>query len=634
MRPLRIEPLESRCVPTTITPTTFADGGPGSGSLRDAVLQFNADPGTEDDIIQLLAGTYTLSIRNTGMRQENAALQGDLDITSTAHRLIIQGQGPSTVIDAGQLQDRVFQIVNPGTRVVFRGVVIRGGLAQDDGSAGTLAGTTDAQGGGIHDFGGDVTLDNVAVTNNLARGGNGAHGPGGGDGYNAQGGGFYSNGGLLRTVASRIANNQAVGGQGGGGVYFGYGGFGGAGQGGGLHTLGGTLDISGSTIASNQAIGGQGGDGASYGSAFWGPGGQGGAGQGGGLYSNGALLTLTNATLSANTVLGGAGGRGSDCPRFCIAGSGGPGGSGQGGSVYGSGTMLTLTNTTLSSNTARGGNGGSGGAGLSSGVDGNGGQGNTGQGGGLYSNGGMLTLSNATISANMVRSGDGGRGGGGFGRGGNGGAGLGGGIDIGPGTFKITHTTVAANTAEASNGGVPLGNPGTGQGGGVRNNGGTVSIRNTLFGNNTATSHPDVSGAFASAFYNLVRDGTGSNLLNGVNGNLVGSTGAPLDPRLGPLADNGGPTQTHALLSGSPALDAGDPAAGTTLTFPKWDQRGQGFSRIVDGRLDIGAFEAQTRAASGQTLTAEAGGALEVDLAVLVLLESRSRRNSLCPAAG
>ena len=55
-----VEFLERRCVPTTITPTTFADGGLGSGSLRDAVLQFNADTGTEDDTIQLQAGaTFT-----------------------------------------------------------------------------------------------------------------------------------------------------------------------------------------------------------------------------------------------------------------------------------------------------------------------------------------------------------------------------------------------------------------------------------------------------------------------------------------------------------------------------------------------------------------------------------------------
>src|SRR5262249_7598056 len=66
----------------------------------------------------------------------------------------------------------------------------------------------------------------------------------------------------------------------------------------------------------------------------------------------------------------------------------------------------------------------------------------------------------------------------------------------------------------------------------------------------------------------------------GVNGNLVG-----LDPRLGPLADNGGPAQTHALLPGSPALDAGSNPLGLAT-----DQRGT--ARGLNGRAGIGAFQA------------------------------------------
>ena len=176
----RLESLEDRWVPTKITPTTFADGGPGSGSLRDAVLQLNADPSSDDGIIQLLAGTYTLTIPNFNNRQENAAQTGDLDITSTVHRLIIRGAGESTIIDARALRDRVFQIVIPTTQVVFQNLVITGALAQDDGSNDALAGATNARGGGILNNGGEVTLDNVVVTNNVAQGGNGATGPSGG----------------------------------------------------------------------------------------------------------------------------------------------------------------------------------------------------------------------------------------------------------------------------------------------------------------------------------------------------------------------------------------------------------------------------------------------------------------------
>jgi hypothetical protein len=115
---LLLEPLEDRCVPATITPTTFADGVLGNGSLRDAVLQFNADTGSDDDIIQLSAGTYHLTIGNVGGYHETAGLKGDLNLNQTSHRWIIRGAGSDTIIDASQLQDRVFQIVNPGTQVV------------------------------------------------------------------------------------------------------------------------------------------------------------------------------------------------------------------------------------------------------------------------------------------------------------------------------------------------------------------------------------------------------------------------------------------------------------------------------------------------------------------------------------
>src|SRR5262249_19096977 len=65
-------------------------------------------------------------------------------------------------------------------------------------------------------------------------------------------------------------------------------------------------------------------------------------------------------------------------------------------------------------------------------------------------------------------------------------------------------------------------------------------------------------------------------------------TASPIDPRLGSLRYNGGPTQTMALLAGSPALDAADPAlAGGT------DQRGGDYTRVYNGRADVGAFEVQ-----------------------------------------
>jgi hypothetical protein len=154
---------------------------------------------------------------------------------------------------------------------------------------------------------------------------------------------------------------------------------------------------------------------------------------------------------------------------------------------------------------------------------------------------------------------------------------LGGGNHIGSGTVDLINCTIAANTANPSIGY----HPGTGQGGGVSNTGGTVHARNTLIGGNTATTALDFSGALASWGHNLIGNSEGgsgfddTDLLN-------------VNPLLGPPQDNGGPTQTMALLPGSPAIDAGD-----NTDAPDWDQRGPGYPRIVNGIIDIGAFEYQ-----------------------------------------
>src|SRR5262249_16880998 len=121
---------------------------------------------------------------------------------------------------------------------------------------------------------------------------------------------------------------------------------------------------------------------------------------------------------------------------------------------------------------------------------------------------------------------------------------------------------------------------------------GLFSIRNTIVARNVAdVSDPDVSGGFVSGGHNLIGDGTGSNdFTNGVNGDIVGTAASPIDPRLGPLQNNGGRTQTMALLPGSPAIDHGD-----NVNVPAADQRG--FPRVRDGNGDgvaivaIGAFE-------------------------------------------
>src|SRR5207244_1169013 len=98
----------------------------------------------------------------------------------------------------------------------------------------------------------------------------------------------------------------------------------------------------------------------------------------------------------------------------------------------------------------------------------------------------------------------------------------------------------------------------------------------------------------STSSYNLIGTGGSGGLSNGVKGNQVGVA----NPGLGALANNGGPTQTIALLAGSSAIDKGSNtfvSAGTT------DQRG--LTRIVNGTVDIGAFEVQGPSASTFTVT-------------------------------
>jgi hypothetical protein len=112
-----------------------------------------------------------------------------------------------------------------------------------------------------------------------------------------------------------------------------------------------------------------------------------------------------------------------------------------------------------------------------------------------------------------------------------------------------------------------------------------TSFHSSIVAQNSGGSYPDLSGRFGTLGFNVIGDNSGvrAGPVDGVMGDQVGTPTNPVDPLLAPLADNGGPTQTHALLSGSPAIDAGDP----TGTTP--DQRG--VSRPQGAGVDVGAFE-------------------------------------------
>ena len=212
-----------------------------------------------------------------------------------------------------------------------------------------------------------------------------------------------------------------------------------------------------------------------------------------------------------------------------------------GGGIYNNGT-LTVTNSTLSGNRADV-------------VYANG-------GGGIWNAGGTVTVSNSTLSGNSA-------------------AYAGGAIhNNSPGTLTVTNTTLSGNSVTDLE---------YGSGGVISSNGGSATLQNTIVAD--SPSGGNCYGTVTNGGHNL--DSDGSCGFGTTNHSLSGTTDTPLDPQLGSLADNGGPTPTHALLAGSPAIDRGSSFSATT------DQRGlprpSNFVGIVnaDDGSDIGAFELQ-----------------------------------------
>ena len=173
------------------------------------------------------------------------------------------------------------------------------------------------------------------------------------------------------------------------------------------------------------------------------------------------------------------------------------------------------------------------------------------------------------------------------------------------GTLKIENSTIANNTSGAQSQGAGIYNDGSltlnnstvsgnsaglsSMGAGVFNeegDGASLSSANTIVARNSAPAGPDIFGTFISRGYNVI-------------GNTSGNSGAAatdlidIDPLLGPLQDNGGPTATMALLPRSVAIDHGDPGFDPNAFVPPLTTDQRGSLRVDNGRLDIGAYEAE-----------------------------------------
>jgi Ca2+-binding RTX toxin-like protein len=261
-----------------------------------------------------------------------------------------------------------------------------------------------------------------------------------------------------------------------------------------------------------------------------------------GVYAEYGSLSVQSSTISGNTAATGRGGgiRTYRTPisiqNSTISGNTTTESGGRGGGVYAYRDSLTVQGSTISGNAA------------------------SGSGGGIHTFNTAVAIERSTVSGNSA----------------NGASSDGGGIYAFGASMAIQGATIAGNAAGRNGGGISTFNVNP-----------DPSLTNTIVGGDTAPTGPELFGGGGDVFtaaFSLIQNPVAATVAG--NPNITGQ-----DPRLGPLADNGGPTLTQALLAGSPALDAGS-ATGS-------DQRGaarpfdlKGIAKAPGGNAaDIGAYE-------------------------------------------
>jgi hypothetical protein len=602
---------------TTWTVTNTGDGASTCPSASSCTFRGAVESAANGDVVSLPAGTYTLN-----------GTEGPIDVEAN---LSIVGAGAgATTITASPASELIYV---ESAEVSISGVTLRGGVAGSSGHEGS--------GGAIYSDEGRVQISDSAFTDDTASG----ETTDSTYGYGGYGGAIYNDGGELSVSATSFTSNTAAGGENAGDYETG-------GDGGAIYSEDGQLIVTACSFSANTAAGsskatgsgdedgGNGGaiyseDGATSitGSTFSDNSAQGAAadsstteytdgGYGGALYTEDGTTTIGASTLSANTTTGGGatdaathGGEGSD-----------------GGALATEDGTVTISGSTLSANSAGAGQDGSGSS-----------YGDDSEGGAIYADGVSFELSGDTISGNVAHQDTAAKS-----------DSYGGGVYVEDGFTTITQSVISSNLAPGGDGGgiysgyerlslnqTTIGPDNSAEsGGGLYHEGGPTSMTNTTVANNTASY--DGGGIYNEGVADLANvslvantaqnaDGGGNLYLDedtmtlhdtliaaGVSptsggncafdGGLIASDGYNAEDsnqctlsgpgnqlnatlNLGPLQNNGGPTQTIALGAGSQAIDAGDPsgctdAEGNPLTV---DQRG--VSRPQGPRCDIGAYE-------------------------------------------
>jgi hypothetical protein len=597
-------------------------------SLRGAVVYANAHPGTE--IVLTHGATYTLSIAGPS----SPASKGDLNLTENTKidydGYICMSNCTATIHAGSGFDDRIFSI-DSGATVTMTAFIIRGadfsGIGGGIYNAGTLTlqgvtvrnNTVTQNGGGIYNISGTLNINDSNIIYNTS------------SGSYASGGGIYNYHGTVNITNSSIANNSA--GIAGGGIMSSQGSLtltntdvttntASTYYGGGIDADG-PITINGGSINGNTTTGSNGFGGGLYYSGngtanitdadISGNSTTNTSAVGGGISANNGTVNLTNTTVTNNTSTN-AGGISFSGDALNITGSSISNNSNGGINVYNA-ANLTMSGSTVDGNTST-----NHGAGLylattsssisSSTFTNNSSTGSNTNGGGIYFYTGDLTIENSTFSGNLL----------------TGSSSFGGGITISSsaeltlngstingnaanigaglyslGTLNITNCTLSGNTATTTGGGLSssqgtttltnvtiTANQALSAAGVTGSSSATLNLRNSLIAANTSTntSDGDCGGPLTSLGYNLIGAYTCSGMTNGVNGDMFGTYASPLNPRLDMLDNNGGSTLTHALLQGSPAINAGDP---NNSNCPTTDQRGS--SRPIYSRCDIGAYE-------------------------------------------